>query len=43
MEGLIPADYATFAQACSAKMTNYATAYCAESGAPMTERRKIAV
>ena len=25
MEGLIPADYATFTQACFAKMTNYAT------------------
>jgi len=31
MEGLIPADYAAFAQACFAKMANYPTAYCTEA------------
>ncbi len=31
MEGLIPADYGAFAQACFAKMADYPTAYCTES------------
>jgi NAD(P)-dependent dehydrogenase (short-subunit alcohol dehydrogenase family) len=31
MEGLIPADYMPFAQACFAKMGNYPTAYCTEA------------
>lgn len=31
MEGLIPADYAAFAQGCFAKMANYPTAYCTEA------------
>lgn len=30
MEGLIPADYAPFAQACFARMADYPTAYCNE-------------
>jgi len=31
MEGLIPADYADFAQACFARMAKYPTAYCTEA------------
>ena len=31
MQGLIPADYASFAQACFARMANYPTAYCTEA------------
>jgi NAD(P)-dependent dehydrogenase (short-subunit alcohol dehydrogenase family) len=31
MEGLIPADYGAFAQACFGKMMNYPTAYCTEA------------
>jgi NAD(P)-dependent dehydrogenase (short-subunit alcohol dehydrogenase family) len=31
MEGLIPEEYGTFAQACFAKMMNYPTAYCTEA------------
>ena len=31
MEGLIPADYAAFAQSCFAKMGNYPTPYCTEA------------
>ena len=31
MQGLIPADYASFAQACFAGMANYPTAYCTEA------------
>jgi NAD(P)-dependent dehydrogenase (short-subunit alcohol dehydrogenase family) len=31
MQGLIPADYGAFAQACFAKMTDYPTAYCTEA------------
>lgn len=31
MEGLLPADYAGFVQACFAKMANYPTAYCTEA------------
>jgi NAD(P)-dependent dehydrogenase (short-subunit alcohol dehydrogenase family) len=31
MQGLIPAEYAGFAQACFAKMANYPTAYCTEA------------
>ena len=30
-EGLIPADYGAFAQACFEKMMNYPTAYCTEA------------
>jgi len=30
MEGLLPADYAGFVDACFAKMANYPTAYCTE-------------
>lgn len=31
MQGLIPADYESFAQACFAKMGDYPTAYCTEA------------
>ena len=31
MQGLIPADYAGFAQGCFAGMANYPTAYCTEA------------
>lgn len=31
MEGLIPADYAAFAEACFARMGDYPTAYCTET------------
>jgi NAD(P)-dependent dehydrogenase (short-subunit alcohol dehydrogenase family) len=31
MEGLIPADYGAFAQACFKKMANYPTPYCTEA------------
>ena len=31
MQGLIPADYEAFAQACFAKMADYPTAYCTEA------------
>ncbi|MBC9030877.1 SDR family oxidoreductase [Sphingomonas sp. JC676] len=31
MQGLIPADYGAFAQACFANMANYPTAYCTEA------------
>lgn len=31
MEGLIPAEYAEFAQACFARMANYPTAFCTEA------------
>jgi NAD(P)-dependent dehydrogenase (short-subunit alcohol dehydrogenase family) len=31
MQGLIPADYGAFAQACFGKMANYPTAYCTEA------------
>jgi NAD(P)-dependent dehydrogenase (short-subunit alcohol dehydrogenase family) len=31
MQGLIPADYGAFAQACFEKMMNYPTAYCTEA------------
>ncbi|ABQ67738.1 short-chain dehydrogenase/reductase SDR [Rhizorhabdus wittichii RW1] len=31
MEGLIPADYAPFAQACFTRMADYPTAYCSEA------------
>jgi NAD(P)-dependent dehydrogenase (short-subunit alcohol dehydrogenase family) len=31
MQGLIPADYASFAQACFARIANYPTAYCTEA------------
>ncbi len=31
MEGLFPADYASFVQSCFAKMANYPTAYCTEA------------
>ncbi len=31
MQGLIPPDYATFAQSCFARMADYPTAYCTET------------
>jgi NAD(P)-dependent dehydrogenase (short-subunit alcohol dehydrogenase family) len=31
MQGLIPADYASFARACFARMASYPTAYCTEN------------
>lgn len=31
MQGLIPADYGSFAQSCFAKMANYPTPYCTEA------------